>query len=277
MTVMNRALWHIESRLTEPLGLTVLAELCAVSPWHLARVFQSEAGVSPMAYLRARRLTEAARQLAAGRDDILQVAIDAQYGSHEAFTRAFAACFGTLPSSVRQARSTQMLKLQEPIEMDKSRLVDVPAPEMRELAGFPVIGLAAQFTFENTAAIAALWQTLNTRQDEVEKAPGADAFGVCHASGEAGRVRYLAGFEAAHGSDVPHGMERVAIPAGRYAVFRHEGHISDIGRTVYTIWNQSLPDLQLSPRASPDFERYGRRFDPGTGRGGVEIWIPVEG
>jgi AraC family transcriptional regulator len=230
-----------------------------------------------MAYLRARRLTEAARRLAGGKDEILRVALDAQYGSHEAFTRAFTACFGTSPSSVRQSRSTRMLTLQEPIEMDKSRLVDLAAPKMTVIPGFSVIGLAAQFTFEYTAAIPALWQMLNKRQDEVQKAPGADAFGVCHAADETGRFRYLAGFEAAKDVDVPRGMERVAVPAGRYAVFLHAGHVAEIGATVYTIWNKALPDLQLEPRQTPDFERYGRRFDPATGRGGVEIWIPVEG
>ena len=71
------------------------------------------------------------------------------------------------------------------------------------------------------------------------------------------------------------GMDYVDIPAGRYAVFTHSGHISDLPRTVYTIWNKSLPDLGLEPRKAPDFERYDKRFDPETGRGTLEIWIPI--
>ena len=67
----------------------------------------------------------------------------------------------------------------------------------------------------------------------------------------------------------------VAIPAGRYAVFTHRGHISDIRRTWYTIWNKALPDAGLTARQAPDFELYDRRFDPETGRGEVEIWVPV--
>ncbi len=27
---------------------------------------------------------------------------------------------------------------------------------------------------------------------------------------------------------------------------------------------------------APDFERYGEEFDPRTGTGGVEIWIPIK-
>ena len=49
-----------------------------------------------MRYVRARRLT---RRTHAGANapDILQVALDAGYGSHEAFTRAFRDCFGITP------------------------------------------------------------------------------------------------------------------------------------------------------------------------------------
>ena len=42
-----------------------------------------------MRYMRGRRLSEAARVLANGGADILTVALDFGYGSHEAFTRAF--------------------------------------------------------------------------------------------------------------------------------------------------------------------------------------------
>ena len=48
-----------------------------------------------------RRLSEAARVLANGSPDILTVALDFGYGSHEAFTRAFRDQFGMTPESVR--------------------------------------------------------------------------------------------------------------------------------------------------------------------------------
>jgi AraC family transcriptional regulator len=276
MTVLQKALWHIETRLSEPLDLAALSRLCAVSPYHLSRTFRSGAGLSLMAYLRARRLSEAAKRLAEGEGDILQIALEAQYGSHEAFTRAFAACFGVVPSTVRTARSIATLKLQEPIEMDKTRIVDLPAPEMKDRPAFEVVGLGTDCTFETTSAIPPLWQALNARGDEIDARPGAAAYGLCMGAGDEGRFRYVAGLEVAKGAEVPRGMERAVVPAGRYAVFLHRGHISDIGKTCYTIWNKALPDLGQEPRKAPDFERYDRRFDPETGRGEVEIWIPVE-
>ena len=54
-----------------------------------------------MRYLRARRLSVAARALVNGVPDIFSVALDVGYGSHEAFTRAFRERFGVTPESVR--------------------------------------------------------------------------------------------------------------------------------------------------------------------------------
>jgi AraC family transcriptional regulator len=275
MPITSRAIWQIESKRTQPLSLDSLADLCAVSPFHLSRTFRSSTGLPPMVYLRARRLSVAAQRLATEDVDILTVALDTQYGSHEAFTRAFASCFGVLPSTVRQARSTENLTLQEPLEMDKSRLVDVAAPDMKHCTPFHVVGLGIDCTFEDTGSIPRLWHDFNDRAAEMRTTENAAAYGVCVSADAEGRFHYVAGLEAAPDATVPGGMERIAIPAGPYAVFTHNAHISEIGNTVYTIWNKSLPDLGLSHRQAPDFERYDRRFDPKTGRGPVEIWIPV--
>ena len=275
MALLERALWQIEMKLAEPLDLALLASTCASSPYHLSRVFRSATGLSPMAYLRARRLTEAARRLAASDDPILSVALDAQFQSHEAFTRAFASCFGVLPSSVRKARSTSTLILQEPIKMDTSRIVDVAAPEMKRREGFQVIGMSVDCSLESLEIISPLWARFTAREQEIEASPDAVAYGICHDMDAQGRFTYLAGLEPVDGADLPDGMKRLQVPGGEYAVFTHKGHITDIANTVYTIWNKSLPDLGLEPREAPDFERYDNRFDPETGRGEVEIWIPV--
>lgn len=89
---------------------------------------------------------------------------------------------------------------------------------------------------------------------------------------EAGNFRYIAGL-AATGSTG--GMEHIDLPAQLYAVFTHSGHISDLPKTVYTIWNKVLPGLELHAAKAGDFERYDQRFDGRTGRGEVEIWVPI--
>ncbi|MCB9676220.1 MAG: helix-turn-helix transcriptional regulator [Alphaproteobacteria bacterium] len=67
----------------------------------LHRLFRSVHGLSLMAYVRARRLTEAARMLQNA--DVLEVARRCGYGSQAAFTRAFTRQFGAPPARYRRA------------------------------------------------------------------------------------------------------------------------------------------------------------------------------
>lgn len=272
MALLDQIIWQIESRLGEPITLNELSEHCAVSTYHMCRVFQQGVGMSIMFYVRARRLSVAAQAIAVKEESLLVIALDAGYASHEAFTRAFASYFGVLPSTVRAARSVSTLSLMEPLKMKQCMLVDVAKPEMRDRKAFRVVGLSVICSFGNTGAIPGLWRSLNTKEDDINGAISGVAYGVCCDADETGRFRYVAGVEATGGTE---GMDFVDIPAGRYAIFTHTAHISGLPKTVYTIWNKSLPDLGLEPAKAPDFELYNKRFDPETGRGTVEIWIPI--
>ena len=104
VTPASKALWYIETHFGHDISLDRVAQAAGVSRFHLARVFEVRMGHSVMGYVRARRLAIAARQLAAGAPDILAVALEAGYGSHEAFTRAFAAAYGITPEAVTVSR-----------------------------------------------------------------------------------------------------------------------------------------------------------------------------
>ncbi|WP_370674577.1 GyrI-like domain-containing protein [Pleomorphomonas sp. PLEO] len=274
MGALEKAIWYLELNIGRQLTLVELADLCAVSPWHLSRLFQGAIGLAPMTYLRARRLTVAAKTLAEGEQEILPIALDAGYSSHEAFTRAFAGCFGVLPSTVRQARTTCNLSLMEPWTMNKDMIVDIGAPEFRERGAFQVTGLSTRCTFETNVVIPRLWQDFDLRSDEVPSPVPDVYYGVCCDMEADGHFRYVAGLES-RAAYVPDALDAVNIPASRYAVFQHVGHISAFNKTVYTIWNKALPDAGLKPAKTPDFELYDDRFDPKTGSGTVEIWIPL--
>ena len=38
-----------------------------------------------------------------------------------------------------------------------------------------------------------------------------------------------------------------------------------------------LPESGHEVADAPDFERYGPEFDPTTGNGGLEVWVPLKG
>jgi AraC family transcriptional regulator len=275
MSPAQKALWFIESRLARPMTLDEISAVAEVSRFHLVRAFGEATGFSVMRYVRARRLTEAARALAAGAPDILSLALDADYGSHEAFTRAFREHFGITPEMVRATTCLDRLKLQEPIMMDSTALENLPAPRLEIVKPLLVAGLGERYTWESGAAIPGQWHRFQQSVHDIPRRIGNVTYGVCCNADDAGNFDYIAGVEVADFSDLPREFSRVRIPEQRYAVFTHRDHISTIRRTINTIWNHWLPSSGLKAADAPNFERY-ENFDPATGNGGIEIWVPIK-
>jgi AraC family transcriptional regulator len=279
MNPAQRALWYIESHLAEPMTLDEIAAISGVSRFHIVRAFAAATGLPVIRYVRARRLTEAARSLANGAPDILSLALEADYGSHEAFTRAFRDQFGTTPEAVRAASCASQLKLQEPILMDSTMLDHLAPPRFETAKAFLVAGPAERISCDNGAMIPGLWQRFHQEVADIPARAGQGkdqvAYGVCCNGDDSGNFDYIAGVEVVDFSDLPRRFARIRIPQQRYAVFTHTEHVASIRRTVNTIWNQWLPASGLEAADAPSFERYGEGFDPATGNGGFEIWVPV--
>jgi AraC family transcriptional regulator len=281
LTSMNpaqKALWYIESHLAAPLTLDEIAGVAGISRFHMVRAFAAATGFSVIRYVRARRLTEAARALAGGAPDILNLALDADYGSHEAFTRAFRDHFGITPEMVRATMCLEKLKLQEPIMMDSTALDHLKAPRVLTEKAFLVAGIGERYNHGDagTAAIPNQWQHFHQKVGEIPDRVGKVAYGVCCNGDDSGNFDYIAGVEVSDFSDLPREFARVRIPEQKYLVFTHSDHISTIRRTVNTIWNHFLPRSEMKVADAPNFERYDEKFDPVTGNGGLEIWVPVK-
>src|ERR1700744_396556 len=145
---VDKALWFIETRLASELSLGDIAANSGISRFNLPRAFGVATGQSVMRYVRARRLSEAARRLADGAPDILTVALNAGYGSHEAFTRAFRDLFGVTPEAVRARGCVNNLPLMEAIAMDDSLLIDLDPPRIETGRTLLIAGLGQRYRFE---------------------------------------------------------------------------------------------------------------------------------
>jgi AraC family transcriptional regulator len=277
MNPVGKALWYIESHFAGEIALDDIAAVAGVSRYHLARAFAVATDRSVMRYVRGRRLSEAAKVLADGAGDILTVALDWGYGSHEAFTRAFRDQFGLTPEAVRAQHALDNLALVEPIRMDETLLATLQPPRFENGRQLLIVGLSGRYNAETTAGIPAQWQRFVPHIGHIpNQIGGRVAYGVCCNCDDAGNMDYLSGVEVSDFSDVPAEFARIRIPPRRYAVFVHSDHISQIRRTWHTIWNVFMPTSGHEVADAPDFERYGETFDPRTGTGGLEIWIPLK-
>src|SRR6476620_1913025 len=196
MNPAQKALWYIESHLAAPLTLDDVTGVAGVSRFHLVRAFATATGISVMRYVRARRLSKAAQALAAGAPDILSLALDADYSSHEAFTRAFRDHFGVTPEAVRAATCHGHLK----------------APRFETGKPLLVAGIGERYNCEGSAAIPGQWQRFHQSVDNIPARIGKVAYGVCCNGDDSGNFDYIAGVEVADFSDLPREFAHVRIP-----------------------------------------------------------------
>jgi AraC family transcriptional regulator len=276
MSAVGKAIWFIETHFAGDLSLDDIAGSVGVSRFYLTRAFGVATGRSVMSYVRGRRLTEAARSLANGAPDILSVALDAGYGSHEAFTRAFRDQFALTPEAVRAQRRICDLDLVEPIKLVETLIDDLRPARFENGRPLLIAGLGERYTWESSKAIPAHWQRLVPYLGSLPRQVGRATFGVSYNGDDEGNFDYIAGCEVSDFSALPTAFSRLRISAQRYAVFAHGAHISEIRRTVCTIWTRWLPDSGHEVADAPSFERFDDAFDSETGIGGLEIWIPIK-
>jgi AraC family transcriptional regulator len=84
-------------------GGDALAARLHLSRFHANRLITAVAGEAPGALRRRILLERAAYRLLSSDDDVLPIALDAGYASHEAFTRAFKRAYGSPPAAWRRS------------------------------------------------------------------------------------------------------------------------------------------------------------------------------
>jgi AraC family transcriptional regulator len=285
LTAVQSAVQFIESNLHDPeLGAQSVAAHCGFSVYHFHRIFSAALGESVKDYLRKRRLMVGAQDLRSTDKAIIELAWQSGFESQEAFTRAFRKMFGTtpgayrrmtgLPSPVRKSPATEKLieHLTGGITMQPKFVTRGP-----ELA----IGMAGSFAQGDTERISALWQDFVKRMPAI-KHQKPYSLGVCMSnhpdvvktSGDT--FVYVAALPVTQVNDLPDGMVICDIPEATYALFTHKGAIADIKHTVEYIWGTWVPESGCQLLDSPDFELYDERFDPQSGTGEVDIYVPVK-
>jgi AraC family transcriptional regulator len=273
---VQRALWFVENRLSDEMSLNGVAADVGVSPQHLARAFGAATGRSLMNYARGRRLTEAVRRLVDGDASILAVALDHGYASHGAFTRAFRDVFGVTPEAFRRNPAQYALRLTEPVQMDKSKLIDLNPPRFENGERLCIAGLGARYSFEASEGIPDQWRRFGPHIGHVPRQLTPQTYGVAFNFDDAGTFTYVAGVRVRDFSETPGEFATVVIEPRRYAVFNHKGHVIGLHRSHYTIMNDWAPKNELAIAAAPNFELYHPDFDPVTGLGTIEIWMPLD-
>ena len=104
ITVLTAALEIVEQRLCEPMNASDLAKACFVSYSGLQKLFAYALCCPVSEYITKRRLSRASGELLLNGKSITDIALDYQYNSPEAFSRAFRRFWGISPTEFRKTR-----------------------------------------------------------------------------------------------------------------------------------------------------------------------------
>jgi len=102
ISMVQKIINYIEENLMEELTPAGIASHFYISDAVLGSVFKLACGMTVMEYIRNRRLTLAAKELAVSDISIIELALKYCYETPEAFTKAFSRVYGFPPSFVRR-------------------------------------------------------------------------------------------------------------------------------------------------------------------------------
>ena len=155
------------------------------------------------------------------------------------------------------------------------------SPRIEDRAAIRVFGIGKIFTMANMGEIPVLWQKFGDLIGTISGEVPGNAYGVNYVGSESkDEFGYLAGVEVSADAVVPDRMVEFLIPAQRYAVFAHDGHVSQLTTTIHSIfseWETIAPGQMFEPKVGgvSFIEQYGARFDPATGSGDITVWFPI--
>ena len=150
----------------------------------------------------------------------------------------------------------------------------LPEPRIVQGKEMLIAGLRSHFTFESLGGLPALWQRFAPLAGSVPGQIGTTCYGLGYNIDLSG-FDYIAGVEVTPGSVLPTDFGSYRVGARRYAVFWHAGHVSAVRGTFMAIYTDWLPHSGHQAADAPVLEHYDERFDPRTGTGGFDVWIPL--
>ncbi|MCT9000220.1 AraC family transcriptional regulator [Chelativorans intermedius] len=250
-----RVAGHIAANPVRDHDLDSLAALACFSPWHFHRIYRAMMGETVAQTVRRVRLHHAAGALVGGRRPIAEIALEAGYGSVEAFTRAFAAQYGETPAAYRARGLPHPPSSNPPAEPGRRTdmsSVTIKTLEPQTVAAIRHVGPYMEIgqAFDRLIALAAGHGLMG---------PDTRSFGIYYDDPSATppeECRSDACLTVGKTDPLPEGLKRMEIAGGRYASLLHKGPYAELHKAYAWLYGVWLPESGEEPANQPVVEEY---------------------
>ncbi|XID94786.1 GyrI-like domain-containing protein [Paenibacillaceae bacterium WGS1546] len=281
---MNEAIAYVEDHLLEDIRFKEAARLACCSEYHFTRMFAFLAGVTVTEYIRRRRLTLAALELASGDAKVIDIAVKYGYGSPDSFARAFQAMHGVTPSEARNnghrlkayPRMAFQITIKGGTEMEY---------RIEEKAAFRIVGLHKRVPIIFNGVnphIAEMWKRLDAETIHTLKGKSnVEPSGLVSASANFSEGRMEEQGDLDHYIGVattlacPEPFASLEVHASTWAVFEAVGPFPETLQNVWgRIYSEWFPSSTYELAEGPEILwNESKETDSSTFRS--EIWVPV--
>ena len=252
-----RAQEYISTHLDEEVRPLEIAKITGFSVHHFHRIFRGLTEESVMGFTRRLRLERGARYLRSGNRPVIDIALEAGYKSHEAFTRAFSERFLLNPTQFRASKKAQ----------DASPISPPSGPKVSVIVRRePILDVLYMQHRGSYLEVGAVWERFVTWVLANDLIGGPDAFAQRNMFGlvpddpdttPTELLRYKACLLHNRQVSLPDGpVAQSQIPGGRYAVAVHRGSYETLHETYLDLIGRWFPQSSYVPAHSPVVEHY---------------------
>lgn len=249
-----KVLIYIEDHFEEEMTREELAKVCDLSPFYFHRIFHKVVGEPVNKYVRRLRLERAAMQLRYTAQPITTIAMDSQYDTPSAFTRAFKQAIGHCPKHYRS--------LYKEVNAMSKTISDLPSIEpdkIEKIGNLDLFSIRRLGKYAEAAGLA--WHQLHCFIAEAQLDQSQQRYiGIPHddpsvTSEE--KLRYDACILAPKGVQATGEVSQQTLKGGKCAIFTLIGSYDGMDEIYDRIFLKWLPDSKESfDDTRPSFHEY---------------------
>jgi AraC family transcriptional regulator len=287
---VKKALDYIEHNLKNNITLDDISQNVNLSKYHLNRLFKAATNLTPLEYVRGRKLSSSIHELLNTNLKIIDIATEYSFRYEQSYIRSFINLFNTSPDKFRKERPTIEITDKYDPSFLKPTGNDgiIFEPKILIKPKFKIVGLEYLISISENKKSHVLTELSNdffyNHRQKIKNPKNPEVYyGYIHFSDYRSDEKfYVTSIEVSSLDEIPDGMKGYCVPSRKYAAFKYIGFhhpnnitISNLENIYSYISMQWFSTSNYQPSDCFQFERVDMSH-PSKDYCELDIYIPVE-